>query len=476
MLGSFLFRSMFSYCFWGCSLQDNDREKSRVSSRSKQASNLDTHDWRVQAIIEDNQHYLTKDSVVVRQKFKKMASSEYNFMRGTLALYLQHLERNIELKTSFVQSEYARQIPIFGDAHPENIAIYLDPKHVGDDRRVSIEFSDLDSAGYGPWIIDLRRAAMSFRLFYASIVGCGCDENRQTKCDQALEVFWMGYQDGLRNDDSTGLFWERSKVVLKRVLRARDVQKNKKKFKKRVSAERVIVRNETIYDVLVSRREQARGLAQQALTKDQLFLDIAQRYGKGVSSLPATRYVLLWEEKSSGQLELGELRAVFPPPQYPWSVEESEDEKYSIRRMETLRESLWSKLDSDPNYRLLTDGSGETAKIFKLQSQSPYIKDIDLDTLQEWFEDEEINPDDLAQLGYVVGNVLGRAHRRGTPRTTADRTAGDIILADINANGGFSAVWDEIEQTSCLELAIVSEDYRWFSRHWPQILEIAEEK
>lgn len=449
---------------------------------SNSIKSFDPNDWRVLALHQDNRRFPV---ALLEDKFKKMAATKYAFMRGSLPLYLGHLDApDSNLKTNFLMSDDAKKLPIFGDAHPENITVYLDPLEPHKDENVSIEFADLDSADYGPWIVDLRRSSMAYRLFYASTIGCGCDEiktKQNTPCDDALFHLWEGYVSGLKPEQNeTKLFWRKSKIIEYRVTQARDEKERKKKLEKQVNLvsgilkkghteqeNEPILAKKGIFDV--SNVEQAMFLISQAQPNQKDIQDTAQIYGKGVSSLPAIRYLFSWREAESSAIKLSEAREVFSPPKYPWSLEEPLRQKYDINRMNTLRKFLWSNERADPNYQLILDTTGTNPSIFKLQSKSEYFKDVDLDKVQEWLEDGDITEQDIVDFGWAIGYVLGSAHGRGIARATSKNGA-EIIHEDIEKGGGYSAVWDEIKQTSCVEMRMISEDHDWFVASWREIV------
>lgn len=462
-------------------LTQKGRKNSVVSNVSVDKEVL-KEDWRTQIILQENARFFSREPKLLAYKFSKMSSSEYKFMRGSLSLYLKHLEQNPALKTSFLQTSGARKTPIFGDAHPENLTIYLDLLDTQNDGKVLVEFSDLDSADYGPWLVDLRRSAMAFRLFYDELLTCECDLGKETACDLALKQFWEGYQAGLNGEQNNGkVFWEDSEIIQKRVKRARNEEKGAKKLRKKISGDKLDKKKQPngqpkfkkkgVFPVSESQQEQARFIINQVLNEEQSYLDMAQIYGKGVSSVPAIRYFFLWKEAE--QQKLGTAREVFPPPQYPWSFKEDESKKYTIERMDKLREFLWTKYNADPNYKLVVDRTGKETTIFKFQTESESFKDIDLDKVEEWLDDEEIKPSELPKFARVVGYVLGRSHGKGIPLGVSDRRSRGIILEDIRKGGGLEAVWAEIEKASCAEMELVKQDYEWFSANHENLLELA---
>ena len=56
---------------------------------------------------------------------------------------------------------------MFGDPHPEDASLMVDSNGLFD-----VEFVDLDSATYGPWIFDLRRCATAIRLLGRQLQDC----------------------------------------------------------------------------------------------------------------------------------------------------------------------------------------------------------------------------------------------------------------------------------------------------------------
>ena len=90
-------------------------------------------------------------------KYATMASGEYSFFRGSLAVYKSDWRRGVLGSSRF--SLDAPLVPSLGDAHPENFGTMR-----AADGSVSLEPNDFDAADRAPYLWDVRRLCAGFAL------------------------------------------------------------------------------------------------------------------------------------------------------------------------------------------------------------------------------------------------------------------------------------------------------------------------
>ena len=149
-------------------------------------------DWYLEQLYQDNWRYLTTSPQQLAFKFQAMHDSSYDFMRGSLVLYLGHRARVSQERqaTRFLQSAEATLLPIVGDAHPENVTICAAPS-----QETTMEFVDLDASDHGPWLLDVQRAAMALRIFGDQLNGCTMECQ-----DTAVRSFSEGYLQAVQGN------------------------------------------------------------------------------------------------------------------------------------------------------------------------------------------------------------------------------------------------------------------------------------
>jgi len=103
--------------------------------------------WLQRTLLERERPTLEREPEIVAEKFRRMARDTFAFYRGTSWLVPREASR-------FVGA--ARQVAVIGDPHPENVALYV----TGDGTRL-LDFNDFDAAGFGSYVDDIRRLAVS---------------------------------------------------------------------------------------------------------------------------------------------------------------------------------------------------------------------------------------------------------------------------------------------------------------------------
>ena len=146
-------------------------------------------------LVDDNRIWLHRDAAGVAEKFETMGSDRYDFMRGSAALHFADIaRRNGTGPTSrFLYLPDATEVLLFGDPHPENATVCRSNSSASEpEPPLTVEFIDLDAAGYGPWTLDVRRLALGMLVLMDELPGC------DDTCQQdALRELAHGYVDGL---------------------------------------------------------------------------------------------------------------------------------------------------------------------------------------------------------------------------------------------------------------------------------------
>ena len=424
-------------CLWSC-----------TSQYSREAEM-----WKLDLFWRDNWRFLQRDPELLKRKFQKMEESHYNFMRGSFSLYLAEraLRSEQRIETMFLNDSNALMLPIFGDAHPENLTVCAE---VGQEE--SIEFVDLDASVYGAWIIDVNRAALSLRILLDDIDSCL--EECQT---QAVSEVVQGYLAGIFEEES-----RRSSSILEGLfLEALEEGAERRKYNKYTEGD--ILR--FFYD-----SESGKGIAELTLEEEELaidifrefghdkanirLLDVGRRLGMGVSSLPALRFVFLWDQGQEGEEDnrLTLAREILDPPSYFTHMDELAVFTSNSERIEFLANELWVNPRANSDYGGIQLDSIEV----KFQRWSSFFQDLEKAKIEEAFLEEEVDLDDIFDLSYNIGQILGERH--GKSKSFFGENSRLIIQKDITLGGGKKILEDEIVEHSIQDYQSSLNNYQWF--------------
>ena len=305
---------------------------------------VDRAGWLQEQLLLDNQRWLFRDREQLVEKYDAMEAAPYDWMRGTAALFFADLARpgTDRLPTAFGADPEATAVLLLGDPHPENLGTVptgegltpteADPSGLVDGSwRTTLEWVDLDAAAWGPWILDLRRAALGLLLLMDPLDGC--DEPCRTA---AVEALAAGYADEFAAEepwDSTeGILGEWGEVVAKLTEEALEEGLERKRLDKHTTLQPDGTRT---LDVVTELDEEGKGhIALSALEAEQLadlmeaygrtdaapagfrYLGGVRRIGSGISSRPALRFVVLIDRGDDRDVddELVQVREVVDPP------------------------------------------------------------------------------------------------------------------------------------------------------------------
>jgi hypothetical protein len=422
-------------------------------------------------LVDDNRIWLHRDAAGVVEKFEVMSQDRYDFMRGSAALHFADIaRRNGSGPTSrFLHLPDATEILLFGDPHPENATVCrADPSATEPEPPLTVEFIDLDAAGYGPWTLDVRRLALGMLVLMDEVPGC--DENCQ---QDALHALARGYVDGLDPDAAVGVsaadasqadgwgLWFRD--LFEESLEEGAEQKKVNKYAPEDAyGERALllhpstglvpmtIDEERILDALTARMP---------LPVDFRLLGAARRLGSGVSSLVALRFVVLWDAGSDEAADdaLLQMREVIDAPAFPGRPNPAMGVFPNNHvRVAAAARQLWSRPDADPRHTATqVDGLS-----WKTVSWTSHFQDVDhIKVIGEW-EEGGIDASDLSDLARDLARVLGASHAR--TRTLSGRSARAVIEADLEAGGGLDALEAEVWLVARADLGRLDGDFEIF--------------
>jgi uncharacterized protein (DUF2252 family) len=402
-------------------------------------------------------------------------------MRGTAGLFLaDQLRPDLDrAPTAFLAEPDAAAVLVVGDPHVENLGTCLpgaepDPG-VASDAELPLEWVDLDGAAYGPWTVDTRRAALSVALIADAIDGS------DGSIDRAVEAFARAYaaeilaQDedggwdaaaeteregavvaylraGVRSDGAAGAELDKYSVV---------------EADERGVGVRSLARDEGLADdgdgvlALRAREEEqvARLLGSYDAPRGFRVLDAVRLYGRGVASLPATRYLVLWD-RGDDALEddrLVSFREVIDPPTVDGMVPDlGTVYRDNAERIEAVSTMLWSRPDADARLDGLADG----ATAFKATTVSGWFQTFDHADVPRLFELGVAADPDLDAFAGTVGRALAAAHARGVTLNGAPSLP--VIAADLAAGGGADALAEERVRDAAADLEVLHTDHALF--------------
>lgn len=425
--------------------------------------------WLRDQLTRDNEVWLSRDPALLAAKYTKMAADRFDFVRGTAGVFLADLARpDVDRPTTtFLHEPAAAQVLLAGDPHVENVGT-LRPGEEPDlgattpPEALLLEIHDLDGAAFGPYLVDVRRGALGLATVTVSLSGCD-DACRQA----AIATYARAYADRVLAGDAGPVTCAEDRGAMVAALCARVAERGPEG---RVLTDTTDgdgrLRLDDALDeagagTLALSPEEDEQLdrllaAWDRRPADFRALDRARRYGAGVASLPAVRYVVLWDHGADGPDDdhLSSLREVVDPPAPPGrspTVPVLFDS--NAARIEEAAWRLWSRPDADVRMAGIADG----AATFKVTTLSSWVDGFDhADLAEQWAAGRD--DDALAGLAATLGDVLAGAHLRGV---TADgEPAADAIAADL---GGDTEVFvAEIVAAAEVDLPTSEADFELF--------------
>lgn len=403
----------------------------------------------------DNEIWLARDTSLLAGKYTKMAASEFDFVRGSAALYYRDVANPDPARpaTRFLTVPEAGAVLLAGDPHPENFGVTLP----GDERtdvtadQLGLEIQDLDGSGFGPWLVDARRGGLGVAVLAATLDGCD-----DACVDDAVGAFAAAYGDAAVGGATS------ADDGVTQALRAKAVAEGDSRTllgKVSVDGAFVLDGDELVALTTDERAQLDRLLSAWAARPDGFrVLDAARRYGAGVASFPAVRYAVLWDTggDTTADDRLLNAREVVDPPAPPGRASPVPALFDSnAARIEETAWLLWSEHDADIRMAGVADG----ASTFKVTTWSDWFQGYDKDDLAAAWDAGTLGPADLDAFAGTLGGLLAGAHRRAP---TADGTsAADAIAADLG--GDVDGLRDELVADAAVDRARADADFALFA-------------
>ncbi len=425
-------------------------------------------------LTNDNAVWMARDHALLQGKYAKMAADPFDFVRGSSALYYADLTRPDpdRAATGFLSVVDANAVLLAGDPHPENFATTLpgDGTATLDPASLDVELNDLDGSGFGPYLLDVRRAGLGLGTLAKKLEGCddACVEG-------AVGALAGAYVDEVGVRDAGGATpaacSDDGRIVAALCDRAAEDGTHAAvldQYSVAADGARRFVLDATVDDagkglLALGVDESAqldRLLASwTARPADFRELDRARRYGSGVASFPAVRYVVLWDHGGAGPDDDGavSIREVVDPPNLSGrgaAVPVLFDS--NAARIEEVAWLLWSRTDADPRMAGLADG----ASTFKVTTWSGSFQGFDHDDIAQGWADGDYVAADLEGLATRIGRTLAGSHARALtssggpalPAIAADLGDGrDSFVAELVADAAVDLARSEADRALFIE-------------------------
>jgi hypothetical protein len=407
--------------------------------------------WLRETLLRADAPYWSRPKLLA-DKYAVMATHPYDFYRGSLPLYLAEQARPGDRDdTAFLTTPQSAEILLFGDAHPENLGTLLPDDALATPDALRIEVTDLDAASYGPWLLDLRRAALGIAL-----LGDGFQPFLRDAAVSRLPDGWLnGLGTGGLDPSDEGRILQTLRVTASIEGASGERLADWTEDGRFVRDAQLIAGEGLIALDPGEAAELDALLSQGVLPDDARVLDRVRRYGVGVASRPAIRYLVLWDRGSAGigDDQLVQLREVVEPVRLPGAWPARFDDPAS--RVVDAAAALWVDPGADPRL-----GSARVGpRGFKVQSADSFFQGLDRGDVDEGFADDLYGPDDLGDLAYALGYLMGSAHSRAPTASGADATP--VLLDDVAQRR--ELLRDELVGGATSDLAQLYDDYALFT-------------
>jgi uncharacterized protein (DUF2252 family) len=431
--------------------------------------------WLVNEIVTDNLRWLTRDPSLLEAKYGKMSADPYDFFRGAAGVYARDQVRagGERSPTAFLTSPGAFGVLLAGDPHPENVGTMMPEDGPGPESEVPpmlLELVDLDGAGYGPYLFDVRRAEGGL-AWMAELVGCsgGCRDAVVAAHAGAYAAEILATAAG-NSLFAPGLVAERADPVTAALLEDVIVEGQDREVMDRATTiptegERRFTLGEGLDEagegvLACSPEERAqveRLLATYTAPTGFRVLDQARSFGVGVASLPAVRYLVAWDrgDPGPGDDELLMLREVVDPAGLPALYPQPAGRfRSNADRVVSASHALWSRPDADPRADGLLDG----AMSFKVLTWSAWNQTYSHKKVARDYASGVLGEAEIATWAALLGSQLAAAHARAPLADGGDAVA--AISADLE--GRTDPFVAERVAESARDVAVFRSDYALF--------------
>lgn len=420
--------------------------------------------WLRNTLVLDNQDFFERDAELAKGKLARMADTPFGYFRGSAA----QLARDL-FEPGGAASDYpwrftdpeVDDVALVGDPHPENIGGFRTASGT-----ITVDFNDFDAATYGPFELDLRRLALGFWIACAQVrEDAALDDAACTAITAATARGYADEIDALDDDPADATIVtdaETHGAILDTLLGdARehgDERKPLEDYSDLDGDRRTLVDGEleparllqfgeyeqvVLEDALrpvseaTDRRVRALVEAWRSTVSDPAIatpatarvLDVARRYGAGVSSYPVLRYYVLVDGASEGPEDdvLLELKEVRDPIAMP-GLRRPIDAPYPSNgeRIVAGARELQGLADQDPWLGWADDGG----QSFRMRERSGYQNGFEVGELGFELAAGTWSVEDVEEFADTIGRMLARSHARA--RRARGTTAGAAIEAAID--------------------------------------------
>lgn len=360
----------------------------------------------IDTIAEDNYMWALRYPETVAMKLTMMQESPFLWLRGTAPVYWRDLTTpGVGRPATAFGDPLSSRVLLVADPHPENLGSFRAP-----DGTMVIDFNDFDTAGYGPFEGDVRRLAAG--LIVAANGTGPSPRDLASAVATAYAAQITDLANGLAPDPGT------SPYLTKLIAKAKANGDAHKELADDVASPGVLAIGDLDpigSDGVIQNRVEPLGatehdevtaaLAPLVASHPELgaIEDIGRRYGHGVSSYPALRYIVLLAGETASPdddrvLEIKEERDGVDIADVP-QLDAAEWNTPGARAANTAHR-LWLREDEDP----LWDSAEHAPLSFVTHDDSAYQRGVDAGDLAA------LDPDELLATAGVFGRILARAH------------------------------------------------------------------
>jgi uncharacterized protein (DUF2252 family) len=384
----------------------------------------------------------------VEGKYRRMASSLFDFYRGNLPLFRSDWELGPAAASAF-----SATLPVdgLGDPHPENFGVLA-----AGDASLALEPNDFDSADRVPYLFDLRRLLIGLELG-AGLSGAALPPGAVARA--GADAYARAVQALAGGAPPTRFTQADGDVILDDLLRrsARDLAARAELDALTVldaDGKRRLVRgaldpaeptqaNADLPAFVLARLPQL--LAPLGNGPEWTVLDAVRQFGSGVASWPRVRMLVLVRGPTDAPgddvvLEAKELAESSLAGWYPGTLTALD----TPTRIDAGLRRGWSRRDADPLWYTTT----WLGMAMQVRSESEGQKNV---RVARW-TGARGTPAALTRFAATEGALLARVHAGSDPTALA-------AVARAVAAGGFAA---EQEAFAAQQADRVREDYAWF--------------
>lgn len=425
---------------------------SQCSCAPEETPRLDTRAlWLRDTLLLDNRAMMEREPELTQGKLIKMASTPFNYFRGTAAIYMRDTLASGPYNTpTKLLNAPSMLVMLVGDPHPENLGTYLD-----DQGQMVLDINDLDGATYGPYLLDVRRLALGFWILgvMAKDEAFGLELARTSAhgyvaqlkgVDELVQRYALGqgqrdaslvFADLIRRAERDGAAREELDEY---TMLGEDGQRTIKLGVVEPSSDPALYG-----DVLIEASEPERRLVLTSLEQYRQSLapgievnpselkvkGIARRLGAGVSSYPALRLYVLIEGPTQAQDDdlLLEYKEILDVPAMPGlTIYPPRQAASNAERVVTLQRTLQvnDRLDAWLGY------INQPPMSLRVRARIKHQKGVDVARIIEALGANDLNEADVLAFAFDAGRILASAHTRA--KTLKGAPGQQVILAALS--------------------------------------------